>query len=289
MDEMEKKLEADIITESDILHRIDLSKAWDYILDALEEDPETLKIPRQTIPSISDKDFHEHCESLLHTTNFKVIRNKIFKVYTELKESDLAEIKQFIEIAPFITQCRLKSIEQKFNDSNIITDNLRSIRKHAFSYMFNHLIGKELHEGNKFQTTLYDHLTLDRLGEYIKEDGPGTRMSFIYNIYKYMIKRTVDNYNEFTSKRVGGSVPFPDYEDEDEDEEPKDSKDPKDPKKKDKKGKVQKMSDGELDNEIEYLKDLFHQFNEYLFAIRTGGLADPSDDDEYTTSIGCQD
>jgi hypothetical protein len=264
---------------------IKFKDGWDKISDYLEDNQENIKIPHQTIPSYTDEEFHEHCQSLEETTNFKVIRNKIFKVYTELKETDLDEIKQFVEIAPFITQCRLKSIEQKFNDSNIITDNLRSLRKHAFSYMFNHLIGKELHEGNKFNTTLYDHLKSDHLSEEIKAEGQGSRMSFIYNIYRFMIKRTVNNYNEFTGKRIGDNQPFLPYDDEEEEEGPPGPKDPKDPKgskKKDEKGKVKKMTDTEIDTEIEYLTGLFHQFDDYLYARKSGGEAELGDDDEYT-------
>ena len=199
--------------ESRILQLIDNRKdAWNNIIDVLYDEPETLKIPHQTIPTITDEDFNDHCFSLQDTANFKVIRNKIFKVYTELKQSDVDDIKQFIEIAPFITQCRLKSIEQKFNESNIITDNLRSIRKHAFSYMFNHIIGTELNDGEKFQSSLYEHLQLKDLGEQIKSTGNGSRMSFIYSIYKFMIKRIVDNYEEFTGFAVGRDEPLPLYE-----------------------------------------------------------------------------
>ena len=139
-----------------------------------------------------------------------IVRDKILKAYT----TDLKETENFLQVSPVLTQCRLKSIEKKFQQSNVITDNLRSFRKHMFSYIFNDIIGRELHDGKKFESSLYDHLRLENLHELIKRSGPGSRMSFVYALYKNTIKKIVDNYVEFTENPIGGDnrITFDDEE-----------------------------------------------------------------------------
>ena len=149
---------------------------------------------QQPIMKMKDTYFHSIYKDIEESLNYKLITGTIFRNMSNLKKA-----KNYTETLPILPQCRLKSVEDKLHNANILIDNMINYRKHSYAYLVHKTLAHNLHNSTRIK--FLDFIGPNLLDEIKQLPNYKThKLYFMYCIYEQTILKSVETFNDMFSK-----------------------------------------------------------------------------------------